>query len=190
MKKSVTGIALASALALGLTGCGGSPDFDKCMEKGQEAPQWVCVPEMAGGVAAVGSAEKSPAGPSFQRTEAMANGRDALARSISVKVKNMFKNFTQVTGVGDAATVDKMSSNVSKQVANQMLNGSQQKKRWISKDGTMYVLVALDPNAAVETTKAIARTSMKNDQAMWQQFQAKKADASLDAEIEKEMGAK
>ena len=190
MKKSTLSLLAASALALTLTGCGGgSPDFDKCMEKGEEAPQWVCIPEMAGGVAAVGSAVKSPAGSSFQRQEAMANGRDALARSISVKVKNMFKNFTQATGVGSDATVEKLSSNVSKQVANQTLNGTKMKGRWISKDGTMYVLLALDPNAAVMATKKTVRTSLRNEQALWQQFQAKKADAALDAEIEKEMGA-
>ncbi|KIM11048.1 MAG: hypothetical protein KU37_08055 [Sulfuricurvum sp. PC08-66] len=196
MKKSITGVALASVMALGFAGCGGAAatpapaaqNFDKCMEKGEEAPSWVCIPEVAGGVAAIGSAEVSPAGSSFQRQEAMANGRDALARAISVKVQNMFKNFTQVTGVGDAATVEKLSSNVSKQIANQTLNGSQQKGRWIAKDGTMYVLVVLDPTAMVEATKATVKTSLKNDEALWQQFQAKKAEDSLDAEIAKEMG--
>lgn len=196
MKKTFASAALASLVALSMVGCGGKApqqasapkNFDKCMEKGEEAPQWVCIPEMAGGVAAVGSAEVSPAGSSFQRQEAMANGRDALARTLSIKVQNMFKSFTQQTGVGDAATVDKMASNVSKQVANQTLSGSMQKGRWIAKDGTMYVLVVLDPETAVEATKKQARTSLKNEQALWQQFQAKKAHEDLDAAIEKEMG--
>ena len=52
----------------------------------------------------------------------------------------------------------------------------------------MYVLVAIDPNAATQATKNIVKTSMKNDKALWQQFQAKKAEAALDAEIDKEMG--
>jgi len=188
MKKTLGSVALASLIALGMTGCSSEPDFDKCMENGEEAPQWVCVPEVAGGVAAVGSAEKSPAGTSFQRQEAMANGRDGLARAISLKVKNMFKNFTQQTGVGDAATIEKLSSNVSKQVANQTLNGTAMKGRWIAKNGTMYVLVVIDPNAAVTATKNTVKTSLRNEDALWQQFQAKKAEASLDAEIEKEMG--
>ena len=196
MSKTLSNIALASIVALGLTACGGQPaapaakNWDKCMEQGVEAPPWVCVPDMAGGIAATGSAAKSPAGTGFQRQEAMANGRDALARQISVKVKNMFKNFTQQTGVGTDVQVEKLSSNVSKQVASQTLNGSAQKGRWIAPDGSMYVLVAIDPNSAMQATKASAKKSLKNDQALWQQFQAKKADAALDAEIEKEMGSK
>ncbi|MDH5465542.1 MAG: LPP20 family lipoprotein, partial [Thiovulaceae bacterium] len=101
MSKTLGSIALATLVTIGLTACGGGkPSFDECKEQGVDAPTWVCIPEVAGGVASVGSAQKSPAGTGFQRQEAMANGRDALARQISVKVKNMFKNFTQATGVG------------------------------------------------------------------------------------------
>lgn len=197
MNKTLSSIALASLVTLGFTACGGgqpapaapaATNWDKCMEQGVEAPPWVCVPDMAGGIAATGSAAASPAGPGFQRQEAMANARDALARQISVKVQNMFKNFTQQTGVGDAITMEKLSSNVSKQVANQTLNGSTQKGRWVAPNGEMYVLVAIDPNAAVEATKNVVKTSLRNEQALWQQFQAKKAEDSLDAEIAKEMG--
>ena len=189
MSKTLGSIALATLVTIGLTACGGGkPSFDECKEQGVDAPTWVCIPEVAGGIAAVGSAQKSPAGTGFQRQEAMANGRDALARQIAVKVKNMFKNFTQATGVGDEATVEKMSSNVSKQVANQTLSGTAMKGRWIAPDGTMYVLIVLDPTAAVAATKAKVQTSLRNEKALWQQFQAKKAQAELDAEIEKEMG--
>ena len=195
MKKTLSSIALAALVTIGFTACGGEApapkkDWDKCtIEGGTEAPPWVCMPEIGGGIAALGISQKSPAGPGFQRQEAMASGRDALARQIGVKVKNMFKNFTQQTGVGSDAVVDKMSSNVSKQISAQMLNGSKQAKYWVdSKTGDMYLLVVLDPNAAVAATKAKVRSSMKNDKALWQQFQAKKADAALDSEIEKEMG--
>ena len=190
MNKTLSSIALAAFVTIGFTACGGEPkkDWDKCVEQGVEAPPWVCTPEVAGGIAAVGTAQKSPAGPGFQRQEAMATGRDALARQIGVKVKNMFKNFTQQTGVGDAAVVDKLSANVSKQISTQMLNGSKQSKRWMSPDGTMYLLVTLDPAAAVAETKKTVKSSLRNEKALWQQFQAKKANAELDAEIEKEMG--
>ena len=42
-----------------------------------------------------------------------------------------------------------------------------------------------------EVAKAVkeqVQTSYKNEQALWQQFQAKKANEELDAEIEKEFG--
>ncbi len=195
MNKTLTSIALATVAAFTFTACGGEApapkkDWDKCtIEGGTEAPPWVCMPEIGGGIAALGIAQKSPAGPGFQRQEAMANGRDALARQISVKVKNMFKNFTQQTGVGSDAVVDKLSANVSKQIGNQMLSGSKQAKYWVdAKTGDMYLLVVLDPNAAVAATKSTVKSSLRNEKALWQQFQAKKANAELDAEIEKEMG--
>jgi len=143
---------------------------------------------MEGGMAAVGSAKIGNAGMNFARTEALANGRDELARQMSVKVKNMVKNFTQSTGIGDDETVDKVSSQVSKQVANQTLNGSRQKDSWISPSSTLYVLVAVDPAIVKESIKNAVQTSFKNEQALWQQFQAKKAYDELDKEIDKEFG--
>jgi len=196
MNKTLSSIALATVAAFTFAACGGkeapapTTNWDKCtIEGGTEAPPWVCMPDIGGGISALGIAQKSPAGPGFQRQEAMANGRDALARQIAVKVKSMFKNFTQQTGVGSDAVVDKLSANVSKQISNQMLSGSKQAKYWVdAKTGDMYLLVVLDPNAAVAATKKTVKSSLRNEKALWQQFQAKKANAELDAEIEKEMG--
>jgi len=150
------------------------------------APQWVLMPEMEGGLAAGGSAKIGPAGLSFAKTEAMAAARDAMARQISVKVKNMFKSFTQTTGVGDEQTVDKVAANVSKQVANQTLSGTKLKNTWISPCNELHVLVVMDPNVAAEATKKKTLTSLRNEKALWQQFLAKKAQNELDQEIEKE----
>ena len=152
------------------------------------APRWVLNPEMEGGLAAVGSAKIGKAGIQFARTEAMANARDELARMLSVKVKNMVKNFTQQIGVGDEQTVDKVSAQVSKQVTSQVLNGSRQKDMWISPSGELYVLVVLDPASVKQAVKESTLSSFKNERALWQQFQAKKAYEELDREIEKEFG--
>ena len=152
------------------------------------APKWVLNPEMEGGLAAVGSAKIGAAGIQFARTEALANARDELARMLSVKVKNMVKNFTQQIGVGDDQTVDKVSVQVSKQVTAQVLNGSRQKDMWISPSGELYVLVVLDPASVQEAVKQATLSSFKKERALWQQFQAKKAYEELDREIEKEFG--
>lgn len=149
------------------------------------APSWVTNPTMEGGICGLGSAPASPAGLSFQRTQAQANGRDDLAKQIEVKVSNMVKDFTQVTGVGTSATVDKVSSSVSKQVATQTLNGSKMKNSWMSEDGELFVLMVLDPNVVAKVAKDATTSSFKNDQALWQQFQGKKAQDELDAEIQK-----
>ena len=64
----------------------------------QGAPAWVFDPSVEGGIAAVGSAPMSKAGLQFARTQAIANGRDELARIISVKVNNMLKELAERKG--------------------------------------------------------------------------------------------
>lgn len=154
------------------------------------APSWVMDggSSMEGGTAAVGSAKIGKAGINFARTEAMANGRNELARQVSVKVKNLVKNFTQTTGIGDSETVEKVSSEVSKHLSNETLIGSRQKEAWISPSSELYVLVVIDPAAIRHTIKDSVQTSLRNEQALWQMFQAKKAHEELEKEIEKEFG--
>lgn len=182
-------VLLTATLLLG--GCETTPEKVQAPEMKNEfadAPKWVLMPEMEGGLSAVGSAKMSKAGIQFTRTSALANARDELARQMSVKVKNLVKNFTQSTGIGDDETVEKVTSTVSKQVAKQVLSGSKQKDMWISPSNELFVLVILDPAAAAEAVKQSVETSYKNEKALWQQFQAKKAHDELESEVEKEFG--
>lgn len=194
MKKLFLLITCLVVGSLVLFSCGGSKsakvDNKALAEEFENAPSWVLDGggSMEGGMAAVGSAAIGDAGMNFARTEALANGRDELARQLGVKVKNMVKNFTQTTGIGDSETVDKVSSQVSKQVTSETLTGSRQKESWISPSATYYVLVVVDPEIVKESVKNSIQTSLKNEQALWQQFQAKKAYDELDKEIEKEFG--
>jgi ribosomal protein S20 len=190
MKKivsKVTGVALATMIGFGFTACGEAPkpQSSGCNIAGEGTPMWVCMPNVEGGIAGIGSAQKSPGGFSFQKTEAVAQARDDLARQLSVKVKNMVKNFAQSTGVGNAQTFEKVSQQVSKQVANQTLSGSKLKNMWTAPNGTLYVMVVIDKDSVKQASKSAVKTSLKNDEALWQQFQAKKADQALDAEIDK-----
>jgi len=152
-------------------------DPNACYEGGVLAPDWLCNPTMEGGLAAVGSAPKNPLGRGFQQTEAMADARDALARQLGTKVKNMFKKFVRTTGVGESQTIEKVATNVSKQIASQDIEGARQVGRWVGPDGTLYLRVVLDP-ASIEAVKSDAKnaikTSLKNNEALYQQFVAKK----------------
>jgi hypothetical protein len=152
------------------------------------APKWVLNPRVEGGFAAVGSAKVGKAGIGFARTEATGNGRDELARNMQIEVKNMLKQFTETTGIGDGETVDKVTTNVSKQLAKQTLSGSAASDMWISPDGTLWVLVTLDPKIGKEAVKNSVNTSYRNDQALYQKIMAKKAQEELDVAIEKEFG--
>lgn len=183
-------LALSSILC---AGCGSTPKETKIESPGlaselANAPQWVLQPSVNGILSSVGSAKVGKAGMQFARTESLANGRDELGRMINVKVKNLVGNFTQVTGIGDDQTVDKVSSQTSKQVTNQFLNGSRQKDMWISPSGELYTLVILDTAAVRDAVKESVMTSYQNEKALWQKFQAKKAYEELDKEIEKEFG--
>ena len=197
MNKTLTSVLLAAVAAFAFTACGGgqpaaapvATDFNKCMKEGQEAPKWVCKPFLMGGLVGLGMAEKSPAGLGFQRDEAMAEARKDLAQQLGVKVKTMFKNFTQVSGKGEGAAVDKVASSVQKQIANQNLVGSKAIDSWDHSNGSMYILMSLDPAVAAKVAKEQVQSSLKNEKALWQQFQGKKAQAELDKEIDKEMAA-
>ena len=186
MKRVWLSVLMVVCFAGVMVGCQSTP-----APQPSNLPSWVLMPP-EGGISAVGSAKIGPAGTGFARTEATSNARDEIARTMNVKVKNMIKNFTETTGVGDATTVDKVFTNVSKQVAKVDLSGSVVKNAYIDNTAQeFYVLVALQPeqvaSVAVAAKQAVA-TSYKKDKALWQKFQAKKAGDELDAEIEKEFG--
>jgi len=200
-----SGLMLFSTTAvLSLSGCFGNEsttatpvastpvqDPNACYEGNVLAPNWLCDPFMEGGLGAIGSAPKNPLGRGFQQTEAMADARDSLSRELGTKVKNMFKSFAQTTGVGEQQSVEKVATNVSKQISSQNIEGARQKGRWISPDGTLFVHVVLDPQGVAtfkEEAKTIVKTSLKNDSALYQQFLAKRGMDELDAEIDKELG--
>lgn len=182
-------VLLLAALSLLLAGCVGSKPKEQLANPCfNGAPSWVVNPQVEGAIAATGSSKISAGGMQFTRDAAMANARSEISRVIEVKVNTMMKDFTQVTGVGDQETVEKVTSSVSKQVSSQMLQGTMQKAAWISPCNEFYVLVVLDPAKVADLTKKKVLTSMKNDAALWQQFQAQKAQNELDAAVSKEFG--
>ncbi|PLX70982.1 MAG: hypothetical protein C0602_02810 [Denitrovibrio sp.] len=186
MKKIILILAAISLLAIGCTNSQPKKELaDPCFVG---APQWVINPAVEGAIAAAGSAQKSAGGMQFTRDAAMANDRSEISRVLEVKVKTMMKDFTQVTGVGDAQTVDKVTSSVSKQISSQVLQGTMQKDAWFSPCGELYVLVVLDPTKVADATKKNVLSSMKKDEALWQQFQSQKAQNELDAAVDKEFG--
>ena len=193
MKTNLLKIASATVIATILAGCMGTnapekqaePDF-RCKQDGQLAPKWTCNPYLEGSIVALGVAPKNAGSDiGMQRAEAMAEGRDALATQLSVKVSTLFKSYKATTGSGAEATFDKANSKVSKQLASQTLNGSKGVESWKSNTGTMYILVGLSNEPVKAQMEKAVKTSFKNDKAMYQKFLAAKAAGELDAELEK-----
>ena len=193
--KSLISLAAAGLLIISMSGCGSNQpkpeqkqvlqeEFDnRCKIGGELAPKWVCTPFADDVIAELGSAQKTKAGYSFQRRKALADGRANLTQQIETLVKDKVENFARTTGGVNNETADMVSTQVSKQVAKATLRGSKQVDSWVSENGTMYVLVAVSKKAVNERAKESVKTSYKNDNALWQQFQSKQTLESLDKEF-------
>lgn len=199
MNKVIFGLAVsvATVSSIWLVGCAAKPVAAapevalECAFPGTRtaAPLWVCdapVPDYE--VAAVGTYEKTAAGIQFQKDHAVAGARVALAQRMKTHVANMIKQYAETTGAGSTETVDKVNASVSKLITDQSLEGSALVRSISAPDGTMYVLVAMTPLQVQKVVENKLRTSMNNEQALWQKFQAGKAQDELAADIAKQRG--
>jgi len=191
MIKMISSIALAGLVAATITGCGGEtpapdkqaePDF-RCKQENVLAPKWTCIPVVEGAYAGVGVAQKSAAGMGHMRRVALANGRSDLAQQIQSQVKDKVETFTRATGVADAETVEHVTMAVSKQVAKVDLKGSKGVDAWTSPSGSLYMLVTVPESTVNGEVKKAVKTSFKNEEALWQQFQSKQAMDGLEKEF-------
>ena len=177
-------------LAILVFGCSSKNRSETAMSaQYKDAPEWVFHADAQPPMAAVGMARIGKAGLGFARNAALADGRDQLARQMEVKVKNMVKQFTRATGSEGAETVDTVSEQVSRQVSHQTLAGSRMKAMWRAPTEELFVLVVIDANRVLPVVRDAMESSMKNQEALWQQFQGMKAQEALDFEIEREFGS-
>ena len=187
--------ACVAFVAAGLTACSSTskdvalPPVTECAypdSPKDSAPLWICDAPVEGvAVSAVGVADKSAAGVSFMKNMAAADARVKLAQQMKVHVNNMIKQYVETTGAGSSETVDKVNTSVSKLITSETITGSRIFRTATSPKGAMYVLLGLDPSVTREATEKAVKTSMKNDQALWQQFKAKKAQDEMAADIAK-----
>lgn len=190
-----TGLSGASILAVSifLAACSSSSDVKEAEAEcvfpdapGASAPGWVCDQPVEGiAVSAVGVAEKSAAGYSFMKNMAATDARVQLAQAMQVHVQNMVKQYAETTGAADTETVDKVNTSVTKQITDESLVNTKVYKTRTSPKGALYVLLGMDTASTAAATQKALRTSMNNDQALWQQFKAQKAQDELAADIAK-----
>ena len=113
------------------------------------------------------------------------DARVNIATEMKAKVGAMVKNFAQTTGVGDAETVDTVSSNTQRQITAEMLHGAKVLRYTKGPNGNTYALVTLDATMAATAAKQAMMTSYKNDKAQWQRFLGEKSQAELEREMDK-----
>ncbi|MDH5484947.1 MAG: LPP20 family lipoprotein [Gammaproteobacteria bacterium] len=179
---------LTAVTALALTGCGDTkPDAANCVfpdAPGSAAPAWICDQPVEGvEVSAIGTAEKSGAGHDFMKQMAATSARVQLAQRMQVEVRNMIKQYVEATGAADAETVDKVMTSVTKQITRETLVGSRIIHTRTSPKGSLYVLMGMDSASIKSASEQALKTSMKNENALWQQFKAKKGQDELASEI-------
>lgn len=178
MKKMLL-FAIAIAISLGFTACSSKIEKYEYKKEMVDAPDWVF--EIKNNpYEGIASAKITPAGLNFAETEAVAAAKDKIARQVSTKVYNTFKQFTQTTGTGDIVYIDKVTADISQQVATQELTNSRIEHRWISKTGWMWVKVSIEG----ANVRQIVRSSVGNASAMHQQDQAEKNHKALEKSID------
>lgn len=192
MIKKISKVVISLSLIALVAGCSSKEDVKpqnelsedfRCKQENVLAPNWTCIPDVPGYYAGVGIAEKSAAGMNHMKRVATMNGRSDLAQQIQTQVKDKMEGFTRATGNGTAETVDHVTTAVTKQVAKVDLAGSKAVNMWQAPSGAIFVLVTVPESTVNKEVKNAVKTSFKNDEALWQQFQSKQALDQLDAEF-------
>ncbi len=201
MRESIGGrwLAAAALAATGFlfgSGCASTPKTPADAVQGEltDAPEWVrkgCdawwgdkSERRICGVGAAGSTRNA----ALARTGAIARGRTELARSLSVKVEAMIKDYQATTtggeSFGSSAADDQHLVDVSKQITDTSLAGTSLVDSWISKSGTFYALVALDVEGFKDAVSQMRNLSDSVRAAVVER--ADKAFDDLDREIDRQ----
>lgn len=137
------------------------------------APAWIDQEEIPNGLAAVGIASMNPLNDkSFQRTEAIADGRTKLAGKLKVRVQNVFSQLNQrVTSgaTGDkkplkADVMQRVQENVTRQIIDQELVGSMPKYFWTDPaDGNLYVFMVMSKENLDKALAGISQAQIRKE---------------------------
>ena len=131
-----------------------------------------------------GQYEKSAAGKNFMYAQAALAARAELAQSVRAEISDMVKSYLETTGVSDAESIDKVASVTSESLAGESLEGARIIRRITGPQGEVYVWVAIDENNLVAKSQKAIRTSMANEEALWQQFKGDKSHEEMADKIE------
>ncbi len=128
----------------------------------------------------------------IQRDAAVADARSELTRMLEVRVATMVKRYKTRVKAGTKKYVGTNFEEVAKQVAYQYLKGSRpiKFKTFRSPDGKYVVcaVVALQPEIVKGMISEIAKkfNSPQDEEILYQEFKAFKAQQELEKEIQKE----
>lgn len=149
-----------------------------------EAPEFFCTGVIGEfEITGRGSYPKSKAGMNFMVDQASLQAKTELASNIKAEVSKWVTNYLGTTGVGEQETVDAAASSTSESLTAETLVGSRIIRRIIGPEGEVYIWMAVDEKNLVASAQHAIRTSMKNDEAGWQQFLADKSHEEMAKKI-------
>ena len=147
-----------------------------------DMPQWfLMVPTAEDAFYGVGMAKKQ--NPSLAKKAATARARTEISSAVNTKVQSMIKDFMQESGVGETAQALEFTEQVTKQVTDNSLQGSNIKEAYVAKDGTIYILVEYSLNQVKENALSAAK-SANREEALYNEFKASQAFEELNSSLD------
>lgn len=154
---------LVAGVAMGCAGIAESERAEAAAEL-VGAPGWVtqgCAARMNRicGVGSAGGDQNS----ALRRTAAIGRARTNIARSLQSRVNAMLADYAASTegepDFGLASSEEQHLADVSKQITNVTLAGTEVTDTWVSKDATLYALVTLDVAKFADTVSRMNQLS-------------------------------
>ncbi len=182
--------ATALAAVVATAGCGAkevTPD-EQLPNDFAGAPEWVLQgcsaywgDDDGARICGVGDA-KIGTSMSIARTKAGARARAEISRTLESKVKNMIKDFQEQITDGESEMTAEQFSTTTVTLSKATLNGTAQKATWVSHNGQIYMLFALDVESFNNSIRDM--DAMSNQLRSFIEARAKKSFQELDEEME------
>jgi len=180
-KKNILSTLLISSIIIISSGCSEKKlkineyEIGECIINNQKAPKWVCgsVNTNNNKIYSVGSASMTDAGFNYTRNLALASARNILALQLKSEIKTKVEKYVNVTGIGDNTTIDKVTTQVSKQIAKVTLKDTKQINLWQGKK-ELFVLIEMDKNKYEKEIEKEINSSFNNKKAQYQKKEAEK----------------
>ncbi len=192
-KKIVTAIALVSLVSAVFVSCASAPkeksEDTVAVSKiigadGVPMPDWVNkTPKSTETFYSVGYSKL--ANRQMAKTAAAASARDEISRWVGTNVKNALTNYYNESGEGDNTQALSYFENISKQVSDQSIVGSEIEETWVDKEGGVFALVSMPKENVGKSFENVTGEFVRNEAAAFADFKAKEALKFLDAETAK-----
>lgn len=169
-----------------MVGCGGpQKPQEQLRQEMAGAPAWAkasCMKGLPGGkrICGVGSVPNMSS-ISLARSAAEGRARTALARSLQLRVKAMLKDYQAGTtgGAGNNTLGEQHIEDMSRQVTEISLPGTQIEDTWLSDSGTLWALVTMNAESFKDSVQNMRQLDERVRAAIVQR--ADKAFTELDA---------